>query len=157
VLAAGRLPEKDTASGQGLPRPQGLFDGSGGDVGCAWQVDNFTVVAEEVETSGPIITHNKNVYTVRLDIRDFLLPALLRNNLIHIADCLQDGCTPAVRMEALLVLAGVEFVGRESHGQMVAQLAGASQQVDVPVMEQIKGPVGDDFGHKRLQPARGPG
>ncbi len=93
MLAAGRLPEKDTASGQGLPRPQGLFDGSGGDVGCAWQVDHFTVVAEEVKTTGPIIAHNKNVYTVGLDIRDFLLPALLRNNLIHIADSFGQGCT----------------------------------------------------------------
>lgn len=118
-------------------------------LGRAGKVDHLdALVAQEVELSGPVVAHHEDVGVVELAVGPLLLPAGLRDHEVHVAHGLEEllSLLPG-EVAPLALLVPVELVCGERHDEVVAQLAGAAEQVDVAVMEQVVGAVGYDSAH----------
>ena len=139
----------------GIPGPelaslliQISLDLGGGDFGGAGQIDHFALFLQKVELTLPVVAHDKGVDLVLGHIGLLLLPILLGDDQIHIADGLQHALALLIGEVALLLfLIPVEFIGGQSHHQIVALLLGATQQVDMSVMQQVKSAVGNNSLH----------
>ena len=127
---------------------QVFFDLGGGDFRCSGQIDHVAVGLQEVKLTGPVISHHKGVYVVFFDIGYFLLPVLLWDHQVHIADGFQHGFALFVGEVAFFLLfLPVELVRGQAHNQVIPQGLGPAEQVDVTLVEQIEGSVGDDAFH----------
>lgn len=59
----------------------------------------------------PIATHTDDIDMIGMDIAHLLFPAVLRNNEVYVAYCLEHFPSNLVGIEALLSFEGVELVG----------------------------------------------
>ena len=79
---------------------------------------------------------------VQGNIGALLVPVLLGNHQIHIADGLQELFPLLIgEIADLILLFQVEFIGGKGDNQIVPQRFGPAEQVDVTVMQQVKGSV----------------
>ena len=83
-----------------------------------------------------------------LYICPFLLPVFFRDHKIHIPDGFQQLFSFFIgKIAFLLLLIPVEFVCGKSHDQIVSILLGSAKQVNVPIVKQIKGSIGNYSFH----------
>ena len=85
---------------------------------------------------------------LHFDVRPLLIPGFFRDDQIDIADRLKKLLALLVTEVAfLLLLAPVAFIGGKLCDQIIAILFRPSEQIDMTVMQQVKGPVRDDSLH----------
>jgi len=83
-----------------------------------------------------------------LHIIALLLPMVFRDNQINTGDGRQQGMPLRIVKMRCLALEQVKFVARERHRQVIAKRTRPLQQQDMPVMQRIKGTIGNNFsGH----------
>ena len=119
-----------------------------GDALGARQVDHLAVLVQVVEVAHPVAAHGEDVNVVLLYVVDLLPEVVLDDDLVGDA-------RGADRLHALqhvvlhveLAALAVEVVVRHAHDEVVAQCLGATQQVDVALVQQVVGAVCDYFLH----------
>ena len=81
----------------------------------AIEEDEVAVPPEVVEAGavGPVGAHDHGIDVVLLDVGELLLPALLWDHEVHVADGLEHLLADPIGVEALLALRGVELIGGE--------------------------------------------
>ena len=86
---------------------------------------------------------------VFFDVRPLLIPGFFRNDQIDIRDRREKLREALLVTEVafLLLLAPVAFIGGKLCDQIIAILFRPSEQIDMTVMQQVKGPVRDDSFH----------
>lgn len=124
-----------------------VFQHAAGDHFGAGEVDDFAVIFEEVEFVLPIVTHNESVDLVAFDIGDFLFPVFFGDYEINVADGLKDFFSLGVGHNGFFAFDKVKFIGGKGDNEVVAELTGTSQEVHVPIVEEVKGTVSDDSFH----------
>ena len=89
------------------------------------------------------------VYMVLFDVRSLLIPGFFRNDQIDIRDRREKLREALLVTEVafLLLLAPVAFIGGKLCDQIIAILFRPPEQIDMTVMQQVKGPVRDDSLH----------
>ena len=120
-----------------------LFDLRSGNTRCAIQKYQLTVVLQIIElvAAFPVAAHDHRINMVFLHIVDLLLPTVLRDHQIHIANGLQHLLAGLIGVVSLFALFGVKLIGRQRHNQVIAHSLCPLQQPNMTVMEQIKGAV----------------
>ena len=112
---------------------------------CAWQIDHLAVLFEIVEVAFPVRSYGEDIHVVFLDVVDLLPFVLLDDHLIDVARLLDrldtfHHAVPCVHLPALKI----EVVSGHPHNQPITKLLCPAQQIDMPLMQYIKGTVGDD-------------
>ena len=80
-----------------------------------------------------------------------LLPVVLNDHLVHIADGFHDHPPVGERIIGVLLFDHIEVVAGQTHDQIVTQRLCPAQQVDMTPVQNVKGAIGDDsFPHIHL-------
>ena len=126
-----------------------LLDLSRADLRCAGQVYHLNALfLQEVKLTLPVVTHNEGINMILVNISALLLPVFLRDYQIHIPKCFQQFLTLLVcEIAFLLLFIPVELICRNRNDQIVAQGLGTAQNVDMTIVQQVKGAVGNDTLH----------
>ncbi len=114
----------------------------------AGQIDDLAVFVEVVELALPIAADGEDVDIVLLDVVDLLTEVVLNDDFVGVA-CGLDGLDTLEDVVAHIELAAttVEAVAGDSDDEIVAQLLGSAEEVDVSLMQEVVGAVGNDFDH----------
>ena len=126
------------------------FDFRGGDFRRARQVNHLAaLVLQKIKLALPVITDDKGIYMVFMHIRLFLIPVFFRDDQIHIADGFNQLLAFLIgEIAFFLFFIPVEFICGNGHNQIIAQCLGTAQQVNMSIMEQIKGSLGNHAFHR---------
>ena len=82
---------------------------------------------------------------ILLHIRPLLVPVLLRNDQVNVADGFQQLLTLLKGKKALFILfVPIELVCLQSNDQIVPVLLCPSQEIDMSIMKQVKGAVSNN-------------
>ena len=114
----------------------------------AGQIDDLAVFVEVVELALPIAADGEDVDIVLLDVVDLLTEVILDDDFVGVA-CGLDGFDTLEDVVADIELAAttIEAVAGDSDDEIVAQLLGSAKEVDVSLMQEVVGAVGNDFDH----------
>ena len=114
----------------------------------AGQIDDLAVFVEVVELAYPVAADGEDIDIVLLDIVDLLTEVVLDDDFVGIA-CGLDGLDSLEDVVAHVELAAtaVEAVAGDTDDEIVAQLLGSAEEVDVSLMQEVVGAVGNDSCH----------
>ena len=117
----------------------------------AGKIYNLAILAKVIELAFPIASYGKDVDIVLLDVVDFLAKVVFYYYLVGEA-CRFYSLNPFEDVVAYVELASlaVETVVGDTHDEVVAQLFGAAQQVDVSLVKKVVRAVCDYFFHPVL-------
>ena len=112
------------------------------------QIDDLAVFVEVVELAYPVAADGEDVDIVLLDVVDLLTEVVLDDDFVGVASGL-DGLDTLEDVVAHIELAAttVEAVAGDSDNEIVAQLLGTAKEVDVSLMQEVVGTVGNDSCH----------
>ena len=114
----------------------------------AREIDHLAVLVQVVELPLPVGSDGEDIDIILLDIIDLLPHIVLDDDLIGISgsfhglDTLQD-----IIADVEFAATPVEAVARHTDNEVIAELSCPAKEVDVTLMEEVVGAVGDDFGH----------
>lgn len=114
----------------------------------ARKIDDFAILVQVVELPLPVGPDGKDIHIILLDIVYLLPHIILDDYLIGISGCfdsldtLQD-IVPDVEFST----SPIKAVARHTDDEVIAELFCPAKEVDVTLMEEVVGTVGDDFGH----------
>ncbi len=114
----------------------------------ARKIDHLAVLVQVVELSLPVGPDGEDIDIILLDIVNLLPNIVLDDDLIGISGCF-DGLDTLQDIIAHIEFPSppVETVARHTDDEIVAELFCPAKEVDVTLMEEVVGAVGDDFGH----------
>ena len=85
---------------------------------------------------------------VGVDVLPLLIPAVLGDDEIHVADGLEQRRALLIgEITAFVLLVTIELVGGQRHDEIVTLRLGAAQEIDVPIVQQVECAIGDDTFH----------
>ena len=114
----------------------------------AGQIDDLAGFVEVVELAYPVAADGEDVDIVLLDIVDLLTEVVLDDDFVGVA-CGLDGFDSLEDVVAHVELAAtaVEAVAGDTDNEIIAQLLGTAKKVDVSLMQEVVGAVGNDSCH----------
>ena len=114
----------------------------------ARQIDDLAVFVEVVELALPVAADGEDVDIVLLDVVDLLAEVVLDDDFVGVASGL-DGFDTLEDVVAHIELAAttVEAIAGDSDDEVIAKFLGTAKEVDVALMQEVVGAVGNDTCH----------
>jgi hypothetical protein len=127
---------------------KGLDYGSCRYARCPWQIYDFTYIGEMVELSYPVVTHDKYIGAILLEVFTLLLKAVLDEHVVDVAYRAYDLHALTEREHCTFVLfTAVKFVAGHANHESVAERRCTPQYIEVADVKQVVRPKRDDSPH----------
>lgn len=122
-----------------------IFNLRRADFGRARQINDLATFADsfqEVKLARPIVTDNKDIHVIFEHVSFFLLPILFGNDKVDVTNGFKNQLALIVgKIAAFVFFTQIEFISRQRHDKIVAEIFGAAQQIYMPVMQKVEGAV----------------